>query len=118
MENRPARGIEAQEQWGCDAWRHLLQHGLRHAVDLRQRGVDIHGWLKKDLDDPVIGDRLGFNMLDVVDAVGQRSLIKRDDPAGHVVGGQAGEAETHADDRNGYFWKYDGSPALDCPRSQ
>ncbi len=39
-------------------------------------------------------------MLDVVDAVGQRPLVERDDAASHVVGGQAGVAEHHADDGN------------------
>jgi len=57
-----------------------------------------HGRLKEDLDDAVIGDRLGFNVFDVVDRVGQRALIERDHAAGHVVGGQTGVGENHADD--------------------
>src|ERR1700730_12030730 len=37
-------------------------------------------------------------MLDVVDAVGQRTLVERHHAAGHVVGRQTGEGENHADD--------------------
>ena len=37
------------------------------AVTCASRGIDVDGRLKEDLDDPVAVQRLGFDMLDVVD---------------------------------------------------
>ena len=80
--------------------RQQLEHGLRGGRDLRQRGVDVDVRLEEDFDDAVAGQRLRFDMLDVVDLRAQRALVIIDDAAGHVVRRQAIIGPHHADDRN------------------
>src|SRR6478672_7756115 len=60
------------------------------------------GW-KKIFDDSVIGNRLRFDVLDVVHAGGERAFVKGDDAPRHIVGRQAGIAEDDADHRNVYI---------------
>src|SRR5712672_3712560 len=75
---------------------------LRHRGDLGKRRINVHGGLEENLDNPVIGNRLRFDVLDVVHAGGERAFVKGDDAPSHVVGRQARVAEDDADHRNVY----------------
>ncbi|MNL38498.1 hypothetical protein D3C87_1607130 [compost metagenome] len=56
--------------------------------------------MKEDLDDAHARQGLGFDVLDVIDTVGERALIAGDDALRHVLRGQAVVAPHHAHDRN------------------
>ena len=76
-----------------------LEHRLRGGGDLRQRGPDVHAFLKEDFDHAVTVERLGFDVLDVADLSGEGALIIIDHAAGHVVRQQAVIGPNHTDDR-------------------
>ena len=100
LQDRNARGVVAEHIGRRDAGRQQLQHGLRSRRNLRQRRVDIDVRLKENLDHAVAGQRLRFDVLDVVDLRGQGALVVVDDAAGHVVGRQAVVGPDDADHRN------------------
>ena len=62
--------------------------------------ADIGGGLEEDLDDADAGQRLAFDMLDIVHRGGQDALEGRDDAAGHFRWRQAAIIEDDADHRH------------------
>ena len=75
LQDRHAGSVEGQHIRWRDTRRQQLQHGLRGGGDLRQRSVDVDAGLEEDLDHTVTGQRLRFDMLDIIDLRRQRSLI-------------------------------------------
>ena len=100
LQDRHGRRVVAQHVGRGDSGGQKLEHRLRGGGDLRQRGADVHAFLKEDFDDAVAVERLRFDVLDVADLRGQRALVIVDDAAGHIVGQQAVVGPNDTDDRN------------------
>ena len=100
LDDRNARRIVDEDDRRRDARRKLLQNCLRYGGDLRLRGADVDARLEVDFDDAVAGQRLRFDMLDVIDRRRERPFVGRDDAARHVVRRQAGIAPNDRDDRD------------------
>ncbi len=89
LQDRHGGGAVVQHLGRGDAGRHLLQHRLRDRGHLGGGGADVGAGLEEDLHDAHAGQRLAFDMLDIVDGEGEGALVVVDHPPGHVVGGQA-----------------------------
>ena len=113
LKDRNARGVETQNVRRGDARGQQLEHSLRRGGDLSQRRVDVDVRLEEDLDDPVAGERLRLDMLDIVDLSAQRPLVVVDHAPRHVVRRQAVVGPHDRDNRNADIRK-DVSWGPDC----
>ena len=120
LNDRHARGVEAQHIGRSDAGRQKFEHRLRGRRHLGDGEVDLHIGLEIDLDDAVARQGLRLDVLDIVDLRGQRALVKIDNASRHLVWRQAVIGPHHADDRNADVGKNVGrclDPRLD-PENQ
>ncbi|MET3154491.1 hypothetical protein ABIF34_001516 [Bradyrhizobium japonicum] len=111
------RGGVVQDQGRRRARRHLLEQRLRDRCDLCVGSADVDVRLKEDLDDAKAVIGVGDDMLDVVDRRRQRTLERRRDAAGHLVGRQAGVLPDHADHGNADVGEDVGRRPQGCQRS-
>ncbi len=92
--------VITEDQGRRDSGRKLLQADLSLGDDFRNRSVNIGGRLQKHFDHRNSVQGLRLDMLDVIDAGGERSLEDRDDTCFHLGRHQAGIGPDDADDRN------------------
>jgi hypothetical protein len=78
---------------------------LRDRRDLCDRFFDSRVGLEKYFDYSHSIQRLGLDVLDVVNGRRQRALCNRDNPVSHFLWGKAIEAPDDADYRNINVWK-------------
>ena len=100
LQDRHGGGVVIQDQRRSDAGRHLLQHRLGDRGHLGGGGADIHIGMEEYLDDADAGQRLAFDMVDVVHRQRKLALIIIDDAARHIVGRQAAIGPGRRDHRN------------------
>ena len=71
-------------------------------------GADVHTWLEEDLDDAHAGQRLRFDMFDVVEDGAQGAFVGVDHPTGHGVRREAVVLPDHGDHGDADIGKYVG----------
>ncbi len=87
LDHRNGRCGVLDHQRRQGAGRHLTQLRLFDRHDLRNGRRNVGIRLKENLDDRDTRQRLGFDVLDVVDGGGQAALVDRRDAQAHLLGG-------------------------------
>ena len=100
LHHRRGRCRVGDDQRRRGPWRQAAHRGLHDRSHLGQRRLDVGLRPEKNLDDADAGDRLRFDVLDVVDRDGNATLGVGDDAVGHVRGREPAEVPHHADHRN------------------
>ncbi len=106
LKNWNAGRVVRKDLWRCDAGRQALEDGLSDRRHLRQGAVDVHLGVEKYLDHSHAGQRLRFDMVDVVDGRGHLTLKVRDDPIGYLGGRQPVIGPYNAHHRQFYVREY------------
>ena len=100
LQNRNARRVELDNQRRRGAHRKRAQGSLRYGGELGYCVCNLDGRLKINLDDRNAVERLGLNMLNVVDRSRKGTFRNGDNAVRHVRGREAGVVPDNADDRN------------------